>query len=138
MSRRRRPPCPSPRAPALAALLLLAGCATSRPCPHPGAVAAADPPPAACRVDGCTLAPDLDFQDCCDAHDEAYWAGGTRAARLSEDRRLRACLATRGHGVLAPLYYAGVRIGGSPSLPTPWRWGFGWPFGRGYIAEEKE
>lgn len=59
-------------------------------------------------------------------------------ARLSKDRRLRACLATRGHAVLAPLYYAGVRIGGSPSLPTPWRWGFGWPFGRGYTAEENE
>jgi hypothetical protein len=28
----------------------------------------------------------------------------------------------------------GVRAGGSPSLPTPYRWGYGWPFGRGYQA----
>jgi hypothetical protein len=27
-----------------------------------------------------------------------------------------------------------VRIGGSPYLNTPFRWGYGWPFGRGYKA----
>lgn len=27
---------------------------------------------------------------------------------------------------------AGVRIGGSPYFPTPFRWGYGWAYSRGY------
>ena len=26
----------------------------------------------------------------------------------------------------------GVRIGGSPYFPTSYRWGYGWPYPRGY------
>jgi hypothetical protein len=29
---------------------------------------------------------------------------------------------------------AGVRIGGTPYLPTRFRWGYGWPWPRGYRA----
>ena len=29
---------------------------------------------------------------------------------------------------------AGVRVGGSPYFPTTYRWGFGWPYPRGYKA----
>jgi hypothetical protein len=36
------------------------------------------------------------------------------------------------------LMLQGVRAGGSPSLRTPFRWGYGWPFGRGYQALTKE
>jgi len=28
--------------------------------------------------------------------------------------------------------YGGVRIGGSPYWPTKFRWGYGWPYLRGY------
>jgi len=30
------------------------------------------------------------------------------------------------------LMLAGVRVGGTPYLPTRFRWGYGWPFFRGY------
>jgi len=36
---------------------------------------------------------------------------------------------------------AGVRVGGMPYLPTPYRWGYGWPYPRLYgelSATEKE
>jgi hypothetical protein len=29
-------------------------------------------------------------------------------------------------GFIGSLFYAGVRLGGAPWLPTPWRWGYGW------------
>jgi hypothetical protein len=29
---------------------------------------------------------------------------------------------------------AGVRVGGSPYWPTRYRWGYGWPWPRGYAA----
>jgi len=29
---------------------------------------------------------------------------------------------------------AGVRVGGTPYLPTRFRWGYGWPWPRGYRA----
>lgn len=29
---------------------------------------------------------------------------------------------------------AGVRVGGTPYLPTMFRWGYGWPYPRGYKA----
>jgi hypothetical protein len=30
--------------------------------------------------------------------------------------------------------YRGVRAGGTPYLPTPYRWGYGWRYLRGYKA----
>ena len=34
---------------------------------------------------------------------------------------------------------AGVRVGGTPYLPTPFRWGYGWPYPRFYKElSEKE
>jgi len=33
---------------------------------------------------------------------------------------------------------AGVRVGGSPYYPTPYRWGYGWPYARGYKALSDE
>jgi hypothetical protein len=35
----------------------------------------------------------------------------------------------------------GVRVGGTPYLPTSFRWGYGWPYLRGYkvlTAQEKK
>jgi len=83
-------------------------------------------------TDGCTLAPDFNFSSCCRAHDAAYWRGGSCEDRRRADAELHSCIKEKGHPVLAGLYYLTVRATGSPRMPTPWRWGFGWPYGTGY------
>ena len=98
-------------------------------------------------TDGCSDFPNgtLKQQDlwlrCCIAHDKKYWAGGTYGERLQADRELRDCVAAVGEPAIAALMLAGVRVGGSPYWHTPFRWGYGWPYGRSYQAltpEEKE
>lgn len=82
-------------------------------------------------TDGCTLYPDNGWASCCITHDIDYWCGGSREARLESDRKLRRCVEASGHGVQARLMYWGVRFGGHPVIPHPWRWGYGrgWPSG---------
>ena len=104
------------------------GCAARMPCAS--ALGAGPVPPNACHVDGCTLAADLNFASCCNQHDERYWSGGTPEMRRDVDRELRSCIAAEGHPTLSQIYYLGVRLLGTPLLPTPWRWGFGWPYPR--------
>lgn len=90
-------------------------------------------------TDGCSLFPDrsiaakTDWCDCCLAHDLAYWRGGNAEDRLKADRDIRACVErkTKDHA-LAETMYLGVRAGGGPHVNTPFRWGYGWPYGRGY------
>ncbi len=65
-------------------------------------------------------------------HDLAYWQGGTREQRREADRELVRGVGAEGHPVLARSMYPGMRIGGAPWWPTPWRWGFGWSYPRGY------
>lgn len=97
-------------------------------------------------TDGCTDFPDGVqghedlWLDCCVAHDYAYWKGGTREERRKADRELRQCVARVGHPVIANIMLAGVRVGGSPYWPTEFRWGYGWPYGRGYrpLSEEEK
>ncbi len=90
--------------------------------------------------DGCSSFPDgtLSQQalwlDCCTAHDLAYWRGGTAAERLAADNALEQCVATVGEPEIASIMLTGVRVGGTPYLPTKFRWGYGWPFPRGYKA----
>ena len=115
--------------PILACLIWLGGCATHRPCPTLPALDSTKPVHA-CRMDGCTLAPDFNFAACCDAHDVVYWQGGNAEDRLEADRTFRQCIADGGRTGLAAVYYRGVRFGGVGWLPTPWRWGFGWSFPR--------
>lgn len=74
------------------------------------------------------------WQQCCVAHDRAYWQGGTHAEREAADRELQRCVAAVGEPGIADLMLAGVRVGGSPYWPTRFRWGFGWPWPRGYRA----
>ncbi|MCE4557189.1 hypothetical protein [Pelomonas cellulosilytica] len=97
--------------------------------------------PARFATDGCSLFPDRslvandDWCDCCLAHDLAYWRGGTEAQRLDADRELRACVVRKtGNHALAETMFVGVRAGGGPQLNTPFRWGYAWPYGRGYGA----
>jgi hypothetical protein len=90
--------------------------------------------------DGCSAFPDGTFDEkklwlsCCTAHDLAYWAGGTYEERLQADKELRQCVLTVGKPLVSNLMMAGVRVGGTPYLPTRFRWGYGWPYPRGYKA----
>ena len=90
--------------------------------------------------DGCSAFPDGTFAqkklwlNCCTIHDIAYWQGGTREQRLQADQALRVCVEEVGEPEIAALMLAGVRVGGTPYLPTKFRWGYGWPYPRGYKA----
>lgn len=94
--------------------------------------------------DGCSMFPDgppqnpEKWRDCCYKHDRAYWLGGTYAERLQADDDLRTCIAEVENPALAEAMWAGVRAGGSPFWPTPFRWGYGWPYLRGYQALTEE
>jgi hypothetical protein len=116
---------PTRRAPWLLAVALLS--CTARPAIRPF------------TSDGCTLFPDGTPGDhrlwcgCCFAHDIAYWRGGTEAERLRADQALRACVLEKtGDPRVATMMYDGVRLGGSAAFPNWYRWGYGWPWGRGY------
>lgn len=94
--------------------------------------------------DGCSSFPDGTYKQkqlwlkCCEAHDYAYWKGGTYQERLAADRALKECVAAVGEPEIAGLMLAGVRVGGTPYLPTKYRWGYGWPYSRGYKALSEE
>lgn len=71
--------------------------------------------------------------DCCLQHDRDYWEGGTRADRRESDRELRNCVTNHGHPPRRSKFmYGVVRVMGSPFLPFPWRWGYGWRYFRNY------
>ncbi len=90
------------------------------------------------RTDGCSLFPNGTFDSnalwlhCCTEHDRAYWQGGTYNQRLEADQQLRQCVHDAGAPFIAQLMVEGVRLGGSPFFPTTYRWGYGWPWLRGY------
>lgn len=91
-------------------------------------------------TDGCSAFPDGTIKqqsiwvNCCIRHDLAYWKGGTYEDRLQADIELRACVHKVGEPEIALIMLAGVRVGGSPYYPTSYRWGYGWPYFRGYQA----
>ena len=91
-------------------------------------------------TDGCSDFPDGTathktlWRNCCVEHDKAYWQGGTYDERRQADKTLRRCVAHVGEPGIAALMLAGVRVGGSPFWPTRFRWGYGWPWPRGYGA----
>jgi hypothetical protein len=95
--------------------------------------------------DGCSAFPDGTITQkslwlsCCKEHDVAYWMGGSSQERLAADKSLEACVERAGEPEVAKLMLLGVRVGGSPYLPTKFRWGYGWPYFRGYKSiSEKE
>jgi hypothetical protein len=91
-------------------------------------------------TDGCSKFPDgmpahkTLWLSCCTEHDKAYWQGGTYRDRRKADEELRRCVANVGEPGIAALMLAGARVGGSPYWPTRFRWGYGWPWPRGYRA----
>ena len=96
--------------------------------------------------DGCSLFLDGTFEnpelwkDCCRVHDLAYWRGGTEEEREQADLAFKHCVEKKtGNPELAELMYEAVRTGGEPYFPTRYRWGYGWPLGRGYkeLTEEE-
>lgn len=74
-----------------------------------------------------------DWCGCCLANDLAYWRGGSAGERLRADQELEHCVqAASDSPALATTMLAGVRAGGGPYFLTPYRWGYGWPYGRMY------
>lgn len=97
------------------------------------------------RSDGCSLFPDGSIQDrtlwctCCYDHDLAYWKGGTEEEKQHADEALRQCVLDKTDSrVLSEAMYQGVRFGGLPYFPAWYRWGYGWPYGRGFKALNEE
>lgn len=91
-------------------------------------------------TDGCSMFPDGTneqptlWRHCCVVHDFSYWQGGTYQQRKLADKALRLCLAEVDLPSLGSMMEIGVRLGGSPYFPTSFRWGYGWPYMRGYKA----
>lgn len=75
---------------------------------------------------GITLDKKYDWMKCCVAHDIEYWMGGTEQDKKKADDGLRVCVGSNSNAMVGELYEVGVSIGGSPELPTTWRWGYGW------------
>ncbi len=90
------------------------------------------------QSDGCSAFPDGTINQnqlwlaCCTEHDKTYWKGGTYQQRLDADEALKTCVEKQGEPAIAQLMLAGVRVGGTPYLPTTFRWAYGWPYFRGY------
>jgi hypothetical protein len=95
-------------------------------------------------TDGCSAFPDGTSEQntlwltCCTEHDLAYWKGGSYNDRVIADKRLQECVAQVGEPKIAMLMLAGVRVGGTPLLPTKFRWGYGWSYPKFYGSLAKE
>ena len=104
-------------------------------------------PPLPFSSDGCSspkwLLPRLvwwnheHWRGCCEVHDLAYWRGGTRDERWDADLQLRRCIAANVFPIVAVLMFVAVRLFGGPERDVSYRWGFGWPFGFGYLDDEE-
>jgi hypothetical protein len=94
--------------------------------------AATDRPTHSFTTDGCSAFPDDGWVDCCVEHDFEYWCGGSAVDRSRADARLRQCVAEKKTPALGWLMWLGVRAGGVPWSPFPWRWAYGWDCCRGY------
>lgn len=90
------------------------------------------------QSDGCSAFPDgtLFEQElwlkCCQAHDYAYWKGGTFEEKEASDKELETCVSKVGEPAIAALMLLGVTVGGSPLFDTEFRWGYGWPYYKAY------
>ena len=86
------------------------------------------------KSDGCSMFPNCNWRECCEAHDRLYWQGGSKEDRLKADKLLYECVKSKGYPYIAKFMYYSVRIGGSPYLPLPWRWGFGYKYFKNYTS----
>ena len=67
-----------------------------------------------CIPNGCTAAPDLNFIECCDAHDLCYCKGGSETERYRCDKRFFDCVNNKAGVATAWVYYCAVRVFGEP------------------------
>ncbi len=71
----------------------------------------------------------LKWHNCCVIHDEAYYYGGTKEDKTQADKNLSQCVSkVVGNKFLGKTMQLAVKIGGSPHLPTSYRWGYGEDF----------
>lgn len=68
------------------------------------------------------------WRHCCVVHDLAYWQGGASQVRDQADQQLRACVSEVAGKAMGNYMYFFVSTGGSPLLPTAYRWGYGWNY----------
>lgn len=91
-------------------------------------------------TDGCSLSPDgapsleqfTSWQDCCVAHDTAYWLGGAKTEKNIADSIFKKCIADKKFNKIANIYKFFVQIFGGPETGTTFRWGYGWNYKRPY------
>lgn len=95
-------------------------------------------PPHPFTTDGCSMWPNGTWTECCVAHDIAYWCGGSSEEREHADEALRQCVAEKRSSTMATMMHVGVRVGGIPWQPFPWRWAYGWSGIRGYDEPLKD
>lgn len=98
--------------------------------------------PTTFESDGCSGVPDGPHSDpqrwraACVKHDHSYWAGGNHRDRLVADQKLKVAIKESGYPLTSEIYFIGTRFGGSPYLPSTWRWDFGQPWPTGYQKSE--
>lgn len=65
-------------------------------------------------TDGCSMAPDFNFRECCVEHDYEYAEHHRESEenRKEIDKELKLCIGCKGHKVLAWIYWAMVRAFG--------------------------
>ena len=63
-------------------------------------------------TDGCTLAPNFNFRECCEEHDQDYakYHRTSEKNRAKSDRKLRLCIKCKGWAALSWIYWFFVRI----------------------------
>lgn len=64
------------------------------------------------ETDGCTMSPDMNFEQCCIEHDLHYRHNSENISRAEADARLRRCIAGKNHAVVAWAYWFAVRVFG--------------------------
>lgn len=62
------------------------------------------------KSDGCTLAPNFNFKQCCIEHD--YLRRYKIISKSKADKNLRECINSKGHPILAWIYWIFVRVAG--------------------------
>ena len=80
----------------------------------------------------------LRWHECCVIHDKAYYYGGTKQEKKQADKALSQCVSkVVGNKFLGKAMQLAVKIGGSPYLPTSYRWGYGEDFREDFSIETK-
>jgi hypothetical protein len=73
--------------------------------------------------------------DCCAQRAQQYWTGGDRSQRTQSDDAFAACIASGTEEDLAlqaRSFFFLRDMTATPYLHTPWRWGSGHDYGKGY------